>query len=428
RRPLGSASDGDRAQPAALNARGAAAVGDKEQSPMGLPLEGIRVVDLGQIFAAPYCTLQLAQMGAEIIKIEPPGTGESLRRAESSPGGVGYSFLMLNANKRSVTLNLKHPRGREIVLRIIERADVLVENYSAGVMESFDLGYENLRARFPRLVYASAKGYASNGPWARLGAMDSTVQASSGFMSVTGYPDRSGVKTPVTFIDMGTGSHLVSGILAALLQRERNGRGQKVEVAMLDVCVPALIGLVADQLQGRNPERLGNRHRNACPSDVYPAADGEILIFCLTEAHWRMLARSMGREELIGDPHFKNHAARLDNVEEVDRAVMGWTRGRRRDELIALLIATGVPSAPVRTIEELMADPEVARGGMLLDSEFPTRGAIKIAGSPIKLSEAPQPAGPRMRPPMLGEHTVEVLASVGIDAAEFERLRADGVV
>ena len=235
---------------------------------------------------------------------------------------------MLNANKRSVTLNLKHPRGREIILKLIEDADVLVENYSAGVMESFGLAYEDLRGRFPRLIYASAKGYASDGPWARLGAMDSTVQASSGFMSVTGYPDRSGVKTPATFIDMGTGSHLVSGILAALLQRERSGRGQKVEVAMLDVCVPALTGLIADHLQGRAPERLGNRHRNACPSDVYPAADGEILIFCLTEPHWRSLTRLLGREEeLTGDPRFKNHASRLANVREVDRAVAGWTRG-----------------------------------------------------------------------------------------------------
>jgi crotonobetainyl-CoA:carnitine CoA-transferase CaiB-like acyl-CoA transferase len=395
---------------------------------MGLPLEGIRVIDLGQIFAAPYCTLQLAQMGAEIIKIEPPGAGESLRRAESSPGGVGYSFLMLNANKRSVTLNLKHPRGREIILKLIAGADVLVENYSAGVMESFSLGYEDLRGRFPRLIYASAKGYASDGPWARLGAMDSTVQASSGFMSVTGYPDRSGVKTPATFIDMGTGSHLVSGILAALLQRERIGRGQRVEVAMLDVCVPALTGLVADQLQGRKPQRLGNRHRNACPSDVYPAADGEILIFCLTEPHWRSLAKLMERSDLLGDPRFKSHAERLANVDEVDRAVAGWTRSRRRDELIATLIAAGVPSAPIRTVEELVTDPEMARSGMLLDSEFPTRGAIKVAGSPIKLSQAPQAKRPRMRPPVLGEHTAEVLASVGIDASELERLRDDGVV
>jgi len=395
---------------------------------MALPLEGIRVIDLGQIFAAPYCTLHLAQMGAEVIKIEPPGAGESLRRAESSAGGVGYSFLMLNASKRSVTLNLKHRRGREIVLKLLERGDVLVENYSAGVMESFGLGYEDLRSRFPRLIYASAKGYASDGPWARLGAMDSTVQASSGLMSVTGYPDRSGVRTQATLIDMGTGSHLVSGILAALLQRERSGRGQKVEVAMLDVCVPALTGLIAECLQARKSERFGNRHRNACPSDVYPAADGEILIFCLNEPHWRALARLMGREEMIGEERFRNHATRLANVEEVDRVVAGWTRERRRAKLIADLIAAGVPSAPVRTIEELTADPEVARRGMLLDSEFPTRGAIKVTGLPIKLSESPRPGRTLMRPPVLGEHTAEVLADIGIDAAELERLRAEGVV
>lgn len=395
---------------------------------MGLPLEGIRVIDLGQIFAAPYCTLQLALMGAEIIKIEPPGSGESLRRSDSSPGGVGYSFLMLNANKRSVALNLKHPRGREIILKLIERADVLVENYSAGVMESFGLGYEDLHGRFPRLIHASAKGYASDGPWARLGAMDSTVQASSGLMSVTGYPDRSGVKTPATFIDMGTGSHLVSGILAALLQRERTGRGQRVEVAMLDLCIPALTGLIADQLQARRPGRLGNRHRNACPSDVYPAADGEVLIFCLTESHWRALASLMGCAELIGEPRFKDHAARLAHVDEVDRMVTGWTCNQRRDELIAALIGRGVPCAPVRTIEELVADPEVARRRMLIDSDFPSRGAIKVTGSPIKLSEVPEPERPRMRPPLLGEHTAEVLASVGIGAAELERLRSDGVV
>src|SRR5271167_3095251 len=202
----------------------------KEDS-MSLPLDGIRVIDLGQVYAAPYCTLQLAAMGADVVKIEPPVTGEVLRRPELPPGGGGYSFLMLNANKRSVTINLKDRRGQEIVLKLLEEADVLVENYLDGVMESFGLGYEQIAPRFPRLIYASGKGYGSNSRWARLGSMDNTIQASSGFISITGFADR-GVKTSATFIDMGTGSHLVSGILAALLQRGRTGRGQKVEVAM----------------------------------------------------------------------------------------------------------------------------------------------------------------------------------------------------
>jgi crotonobetainyl-CoA:carnitine CoA-transferase CaiB-like acyl-CoA transferase len=395
---------------------------------MSLPLEGIRVIDLGQIFAAPYCTLQLAQMGAEIFKIEPPGTGENLRRAESSPGGVGYSFLMLNAGKRSVTLNLKHARGREILLALLGRADVLVENYSAGVMDSFGLGYEDLHGRYPRLIYASAKGYASDGPWARLAAMDSTVQASSGMISVTGYADRSGVRSQATLIDMGTGSHLATGIMAALLQRERSGRGQKVEVAMLDVCVPALTGPISDHLQGRKIERLGNRHRSACPSDIYPAADGQMMVFCLTDAHWRTLARLMDRGDLVEDPRLQTHALRLANADEVDGAVAGWTGGRRRDEILATLIDAGVPCAPVRTVEEVAADPELARRAMLLESEFPGRGAIRVVGSPVKLSDISQPQSPQARPPLLGEHTAAVLAEIGIDADELERLRVDGVV
>ncbi len=265
---------------------------------MSLPLEGIRVIDLGQIYAVPYCTLQLAYMGADVIKVEPPGAGEFLRRPEVSRGGVGYSFLMLNANKRSVTLNLKDARGRDILLRLLESADVLAENYLGGVMESLGLGYEQLAPRFPRLIYASGKGYGLGSRWERLGAMDVTVQASSGFISVTGFADREGVKTPTTFIDMGTGSHLVSAILAALIQRGRTGRGQRVEVAMLDVCVPAMTTLIAQVLDGRRFHRMGNRHWGAVPCNVYPAADGgELMIFCLTEEHWQSCAKLMGRED-----------------------------------------------------------------------------------------------------------------------------------
>lgn len=229
------------------------------------PLDGIRVIDLGQIFAAPYCTLQLACMGAEIIKVEPPKIGEHLRRPEASPGGVSYSFLMLNANKKSITLNLKHPRSHEVMLKLLADADVLVENYSTGVMESLRLGYEDLRGEFPRLIYASGKGYGSDGPWAKLGAMDSTVQAASGFISVTGSEEGPGARTPATFIDMGAGSHLTSGILAALIQRGRTGRGQKVEVAMLDMCVPSMTGLIANELEGKPYTRMGNRHPQCLP-------------------------------------------------------------------------------------------------------------------------------------------------------------------
>jgi CoA:oxalate CoA-transferase len=392
-----------------------------------LPLAGIRVIDFGQVYAAPYATMQLAYLGADVIKIEPPKIGEVLRRPDG-PGGVGYSFLMLNAQKKSVTLNLKKKRAQEIALRLLADADVMVENYLDGVMASFGLAYEQIKDRFPRLIYASGKGYGSNSRWAKLGSMDNTIQASSGFISITGFPEAK-VKTSATFIDMGTGSHLVSGILAALIQRGKTGRGQKVEVAMLDVAIPALTSATAPALQGMKFKRLGNRHWGACPTNIYPAADGEILIFCLTEAHWRTIAKLMEREDLLADPRYANHGTRLRIADEVDGLVARWTKAHERDALIAILIEAGVPCAPVREVEEVIADPETAMRGMLVESNYPTRGAIRVSGSPVKLSAAPQPTRETLRrPPELGEHTDEVLGSIGIDDQELTRLRADGVI
>lgn len=395
---------------------------------MSLPLEGIRVVDLGQIYAAPYCTLQMAYLGAEIIKVEPPGRGEFLRLPEVSPGGVSYAFLMLNANKKSITLNLKDARGRELLMRLLEDADVMVENYAPGMMESLGLDHQSLAARFPRLVYASVKGYGSDSRWAKLGAMDSTVQASSGFMSVTGYADRPGVKTPTTFIDMGTGIHLVAGILAALIQRGRTGRGQKVEVMMHDVAIPALTSLLAPVLEGHKVGRLGNRHRGACPSNVYPAADGDVMIFCLTEGHWRTIARLIGHEELVNDPAYQSPVARMKNVDRIDEMMAAWTRTLARGSIIAKLTEDGVPCSPVRAVAEVATDPELEQRDMLRKSEFPTRGDIKVIGPAMKLSEVTANGRRTARPPVLGEHTGEVLARLGVDAAELARLRQDGVI
>jgi crotonobetainyl-CoA:carnitine CoA-transferase CaiB-like acyl-CoA transferase len=394
---------------------------------MSLPLDGIRVIDLGQVYAAPYCTLQLAAMGADIIKIEPPVTGEVLRRPELPPGGAGYSFLMLNANKRSVTINLKDRRGQEIVLKLLEDADVLVENYLDGVMESFGLAYDQIAERFPRLIYASGKGYGSDSRYAKLGSMDNTIQASSGFISITGFPEHP-VKTSATFIDMGTGSHMVSGILAALIHRGKTGRGQHVEVAMLDVAIPALTSAVAPALQGMKFKRLGNRHWGACPTNIYPARDGEILIFCLTEAHWRTLAKLIGHEELIDDPRCKNHGARLRIADELDAMVSEWTSAQPRDAMVEGLIEAGIPCAPVRTIDEVIADPEIARRRMLIDSDYPARGKIRVTGTPIKMSASPEGDRSMRRPPELGEHNAEVLASIGIGADELEGLKRAGVV
>lgn len=393
---------------------------------MSLPLEGIRIIDFGQIYAVPYCTLHFAAMGAEIIKIEPPRTGEMLRRPDL-PGGVNYSFLMLNPNKKSVTLNLKHPSAREIVFKLLEKADVVVENYLDGVMESFGLGYDEIARRFPRLIYASGKGYGSASRFAKLGSMDNTIQASSGFISITGFPDR-GVKTSATFIDMGTGSHLTSGILAALIDRGKTGKGQKVEVAMLDVAIPALTSVLAPVIQGRKFKRLGNRHWGVCPTNIYPASDGEVLIMVLTEAHWRALAKLMGHEELIGKPEYRDHGTRMAVADHLDEILSGWTKPQRRDDIIEALIEAGIPCAPVREVEEVIADPEVTERGTLVDSTYPTRGDIKVAGSPVKLSAITPEEMPRVRPPELGEHTEEVLTSIGFSPERIAQFRVEGAI
>jgi crotonobetainyl-CoA:carnitine CoA-transferase CaiB-like acyl-CoA transferase len=393
---------------------------------MELPLGGVRVIELGQIYAVPYCTMQLARMGAEVIKVEPPEIGEYLRYFGAPRGATSQAFMLLNAGKKSVTLNLKESRAHAVLMRLLEGADVLVENYSRGVMESFELGYGQLSARFPRLVYASVKGYSPGSPWERLAAMDSTVQAACGCVSVTGFADGPGVKTPATFIDMSTGSHLVSGILAALLRRELSGRGQKVEVAMFDVAIPAMTTPIAAALDGRTPKRVGNRHGRVCPSNVYQVQDGQVMILCVTEAHWRAVAKLMDRADLLGEPRFKDHTSRMQIADEVDGLVEAWTRSQSREQLMEKLIGAGVPAAPVLSVTEAVALARSTTSGVIADCEFPGHDGASTYGLPIKFSDLPRlPTG---RAPLIGEHTAEILGQLGLSAAELQELRRDGVI
>ncbi len=394
---------------------------------MSLPLEGLRVIEVAQIYAGPYCGLQLAHFGAEVIKIEPPGEGEFLRMRPPMIGGANAGFLMLNPGKKSVVLNLKEARGRELLLRLIATADVLVENYAAGALERMGFGYDDLEQRFPRLIYASCKGYGADSRWAKLGAMDFTVQAASGIVDMTGYADRPGVRATAALVDTSAGMHLVAGILAALIERGRSGRGRKVEVAMLDVCVPAVNGMIASALEGRPLPRLANRHPSACPSNTYPTADGQILIYCLTEEHWRRFARLIGRADLLDEPRYRDHHNRYAIIDEVDALVAAWAAKWRRDELVDQLIEHGIPCAPVRTITEVAEDPELESRGLLRTGEFSGHGEVKVLGTAIKMSRTAAPP-PSPRVPALGEDTVEVLGQLGIGAAEIGQLRRDGVI
>ena len=394
---------------------------------MSLPLQGYCVIELAQIYAGPYCGLQLAHFGAEVIKIEPPGSGELLRSRPPAKHGTNYGFLMLNPGKKSVSLNLKDPRGRDILFRLLADSDVLLENYAPEALERLGLGYDDLATRFPRLVYASSKGYGRDSRFAQLGAMDFTIQAASGIISMTGYDDRPGVRVSAALIDTSTGMHLAAGILAALLERERTGRGRKVEVAMLDVCMPAINGALGVVQDGFNVRRLGNRHPTTCPCNTYPCADGEIWIYCLTEVNWHQLARLMSREELITHPDYKDHRSRFKLVDQIDAIVGKWSSTQKRDDLVRLLLDNKIPCAPVREIDEVAADAElterhVVRNGTIADYED-----IKVLGSAIKMSGL---RGDEIPPhvPDLGEHTTEVLQRLGISKDELEELRRDGVV
>lgn len=393
------------------------------------PLAGLIVLELGQIYNGPYCGLLLAHHGAEVIKIEAP-QGDVLRRMDRSPGGASYPFLMLNANKRSVRIDLKQPRGSELLLQLAARADVLVENFAAGVVERLGIGYEAVRARNPRLVYASGSGFGSSGPYVGYAAMDFTIQALVGAMSITGFPDQPPVKCGPTFIDMLGATHLFAGILLALRERERTGLGQRVEVAMFDAAVPTLLSYLAPfyELQ-REMSRSGNRHvvGGATPYDNFPCTDGRVAILCVSDQHWLDLCRVMQRDDLAAVERWHSVTGRAAERDTVEAEVAAWTTPQRRADVARQVAAAGIPCAPVRTISEVGSDPHVLERGVVREVDVPERGRVKVLGSPIKLSEHLAPAV--TPPPRIGADTEKVLRTLlGLSLDEIQELRAAAVI
>jgi len=388
------------------------------------PLTGIRVLELGQIYNGPYCALLLAHHGAEVIKIEPPH-GDILRRMDRSPGGASYPFLMLNANKKGVTINLKQPRGRELLLQLVEHADVLVENFAAGVMERMGVGYEVVRQRNPRLIFASGSGFGSAGPYVGYPAMDFTIQALVGAMSITGYPDQPPVKCGPTFIDMLGATHLCAGILLALRSREQTGCGQRVEVAMFDAAVPALLSYLAPfyELQ-REITRSGNRHvvGGATPYNNFRCLDGYVAIMCVSNQHWFDLCRLMQRDDLLAYERWHGVLERAEDWHQVEAQVASWTSTQHRDDVARRVAAAGIPSAPVRTLAEVGTDPHLVERGVVREVDDAARGRVKVIGTPIKLAASEEPDV--TPPPRIGQHTDAVLQEwLGMTPPQIDELR-----
>jgi len=391
------------------------------------PLAGVTVLDFGQVYQGPYATLLMAQAGADVIKIEPP-QGEPLRRRAPPGKSTTFPIAMLNSNKRAITLNLKHERGRALLFRMAEKGDVLLENFAPGVMDRLGVGWSVLHEINPRLIYASGSGYGLSGPDRDNLAMDLTIQAVSGLISTTGFPDGPPVKAGPAVVDFLSGIHLYAAVVTALFEREQTGQGRLVEVAMQEAAYATLTSpLHAYHDTGQVPSRTGNASHGRVPLNVYPTRDGYVAINVAVEEHWHNLLKAMGREDLRDDPRFRDNTARVAHRDEVDALVADWTQGLGKMECFALAKRHRIPLAPVREVDEVMHDRHMHERGMLKWIEHDEIGRIVVPTSPLRFHGAdPVDTQPS---PKLAQHNAEIYGGwLGLSAAEIAELEHDGVI
>jgi CoA:oxalate CoA-transferase len=396
-------------------------------SDANLPLAGVVVLDFGQVYQGPYATMLMAKGGADVIKIEPPN-GEPLRRRAPAGKSTTFPIAMLNGNKRAITLNLKHERSRELLFRMVEKTDILLENFAPGVMDRLGVGYEVLSRINPRLVYASGTGFGLSGPDRDTLAMDLTIQAMGGLISATGFPDGPPLKSGPAVVDFLSGIHLYAATITALFERERTGRGRKVEVAMQEAAYATLTSQLEAYWQtGKVPPRTGNASHGRVPINVYPTNDGYVAMNLAVEEHWHSLLKAMGREDLRDDPRFSSPPARLRNREETDALIAGWTQTLGKFEVFAIARRHRIPLAPVRDVGEVMHDPHMHERGFLEDIEHDEIGPVTVPNSPLRFHDAdPVHAMPS---PKLGEHNEAVYGGwLGLSPAQVAELRRDGVI
>lgn len=393
------------------------------------PLHGICVLDLTRVLAGPYCTMMLGDMGAEVIKVEEPGKGDDTR-AFGPPfvGGEAAYYLSVNRNKKSLTLNLKHPEAKPIIKRLIRWADVLVENFRPGAMERLGLGYEAVRRLNPRLVFCSISGFGASGPEAGRPGYDLIVQGESGLMDLTGDPDGPPYKVGTAVADLVSGIMAAHGILLALYARKRTGRGQLVEVAMLDV----MAGLLAYNsgiffATGQSPTRCGNQHPTIVPYGTFRAADGWLNVGVANDSLWVRYCRVIERLDLADDPRFKTAPNRVENREALLPILSEIMARRTRSEWIARLDVAGVPCGRIRNVGEVLTSPHMKARGKIVTLPHPTAGEVTVTGLPIDLSGTP--GAVRSAPPILGQHTDEILSGLlRYSPKKIASLRHRGVV
>jgi formyl-CoA transferase len=405
-----------------------------ESDAMNKALDQMRVLDLTQFEAGPSCTELLAFLGAEVIKIEHPEWGDMGRPlGTDDPEQDGYYFMLLNASKKSLTLNLKSPRGRELFLKMVAQADVVVENFSPGVMERLDLDYETLKQINPMIIYASIKGFGTYGPYSDYKSFDMIAQAAGGAFSVTGTADGPPIKPGPTVGDTGTGIHMAAGIMAAYIDRITHGRGQRVEVSMQDAVVNfCRVKIRETYVTGKAATRMGNRTPQTSPANIFPCQPGGpndyvyIYVMPTTQSMWDNLLKTIGREDLLDAPRFSDITTLYHYNDEIEAMVATWTRQHTKHEVMERLGKVGVPCGACLDTKEILEDPHLRARGMVVDVEHPTRGKFTLPGCPVQLSASPVEVQPS---PLLGQHSREVLNQwLGLSETDLDTLRQEGVI
>jgi len=389
---------------------------------MVAPLEGVRVVDLTSVLSGPLCTMMLGDAGADVIKVESPQGDQARTWGPPFWGDQGAEFLAVNRNKRSIVLDLKTPRGREILLKLCERADVLVENYRRGVPERLGIAYESVREVNPRIVYCSISGFGDSGPRRDQAAYDSVMQAFVGIMHMTGAPGTPPTRASVSICDIGAAMYANQAILLALAARERTGRGQRVEASLFESQIAWLLfRAVGYFATGKAPAgKLGSASAHLSPYQVYSTADGDLMVAALNDRLFSKLAAAMDLPDLAADPKFATNAKRVRNRSVLNERLERRFAERTTEEWAGLLGAAGVPCSKINSIEDVLLDPQTAARDMIMPLQHPTLGPIKVPGIPIKFSETT--CGGRRPPPLLGQHQHEVLGELGLSHAEIEAL------
>ena len=392
------------------------------------PLRGMRVLELAQIMAGPTCGMLLADMGADVIKVEKlPGGDDSRGYRDPLVNGVSAPFMILNRNKRGIAVNLKHPAGRDVLLRMVRDADVLTENYRRGTLEKLGLGYDVLAQANPGLIYCAVSGYGRDGPFADKGGFDLIAQGFAGLMSITGEPGRPPVKTGNSVADINAGILAAVGILAAYAHKQKTGQGQVVDTSLMEAALQQTYWHAAIYFAtGESPGPTGSAHLLTAPYQAFAARDGWLNIGGANQANWERIADVLGHPEWRDDPRFRTNSARMANLDALTDAMSAVLATRPKAEWIAAFDAAGVPAGPVHTIGEALEHPQTLARGMVVDLAHPQAGATRALGCPLHFSATPTRV---TRPaPMLGEHTREVLRDYGYADAQIDTLLAGGVV